>query len=209
MPIVYMATNIITGKKYIGITKQALNGRKKGHRHNANKMKNHPFYNTWRKYGEENFVWEILKECEDINEAVMLEERYIGELNTISPNGYNLMAGGLLPPNMKGRPKSEEHKRKIGEANKGKTIDEETRKKLIERLKGHTPWNKGKKNCQVAWNKGKEHSEETRKKISIANKGKTPWNKGIPRSPETIKKIRESKRIRKLLLLNQHMLSLP
>ena len=49
---------------------------------------------------------------------------------------------------------------------------------------GQTPWNKGKKGCQVAWNKGKHFSEETKQKLSDAHKGKTPWNKGIPHSEE-------------------------
>jgi hypothetical protein len=51
--------------------------------------------------------------------------------------------------------KSEEHKRKISEANKGKT-----------------PWNKGKKGVQTGSRLGVELSAETRAKISDAHKGK-------------------------------------
>ena len=39
---------------------------------------------------------------------------------------------------------SEETKRKIGEANRGKVRSEETRKKISVASKGRTPWNKGK-----------------------------------------------------------------
>jgi len=39
---------------------------------------------------------------------------------------------------------SEETKRKIGEANRGKVNSEETRKKMSVASKGRTPWNKGK-----------------------------------------------------------------
>lgn len=44
----------------------------------------------------------------------------------------------------KGKHQSEEHKAKIGKANKGK-------------LKGRVPWNKGLKNAQVPWNKDHNH----------------------------------------------------
>ena len=57
--------------------------------------------------------------------------------------------------------KSEEWKRKLSEAHKGKRLSEETRKKISEA-------NKGKLSC----NKGKRLSEETRKKISESLKGK-------------------------------------
>lgn len=193
MAIVYCATNIISGKKYIGITKQKLSDRKKRHRYVAKKLKKHPFYDAWRKYGKENFKWEVLRECDSVEEASLLEEHYIKEINTISPNGYNLLEGKIIPPNMKGISKSEEHKKKISEANKGKSKSEETKKKISDALKGNLPWNKGKNTGQIPWNKGINHSEETKQKIGEANKRKTPWNKGVPRSEETKQKIRLTK----------------
>lgn len=193
MAIVYCVTNKLSGKKYVGITKQTLSNRKKGHRHVAKKMKKHPFYDAWRSYGEENFVWEVLEECTSIEEAARLEVKFIQEMNTISPHGYNLLLGGVLPPNMKGVPKSEEHRRKISEANKGKKVSDEKKKRISETLKGNTPWNKGIVGAQEAWNKNIPHTQETKNKISNANKGKTPWNKGVPRSQETKDKIRLTK----------------
>lgn len=47
-----------------------------------------------------------------------------------------------------------------------------------EKMKGSSPWNKGKKGCQVAWNKGiktdsfAERTEEWKRKISESNKGR-------------------------------------
>ena len=64
--------------------------------------------------------------------------------------------------------------------NKGKKHTEETKKKLREANKGKTPWNKGKK-----------MSEEYCRKNSESHKGKTPWNKGKQLSEETKKKLRE------------------
>ena len=55
---------------------------------------------------------------------------------------------------------SEETKKKMSEANKGKHLSEETKLKISEA------------------NKGKKRSEETRKKISEAKKGKNIWIKG-------------------------------
>lgn len=179
MAIVYSATNKISGKKYIGITKQSLSNRKKGHRHQVRKNKRHPFYDAWRSYGEEVFDWMVLYESESILDVAEKEKTYIEEYDTIAPNGYNLLIGTIIPPNMKGIPKSEEHKRKISEANKGRPKTKEERKRISEGLKGNIPWNKNKKGLQVA------------------------WNKGIARSPETIEKIKSTKRKNYLLKLNQ------
>jgi len=81
--------------------------------------------------------------------------------------------------------------------NKGKKASLETRKKMSESQKGHTPWNKGKKGVMPEpWNKGKTgiFSEETRKKMSESHKGKTPVNKGRKMSEGQKKKISTSKK---------------
>ena len=67
----------------------------------------------------------------------------------------------------KGVPKSEKHKAKL-------------RKHLKKFMwkKGNEPWNKGKKELQVAWNKGKKFSMESRMRMSLSHKGHVPWNKG-------------------------------
>jgi hypothetical protein len=72
---------------------------------------------------------------------------------------------------------------------KGKPCSEETKKKISQKLKGRIPWNKGKhlpkemrkKLSEVlkGHGKGRYVSEETRKKLSEALKGNIPWNKGI------------------------------
>jgi len=60
------------------------------------------------------------------------------------------------------KPKSEETKRKISEAKKGKLLSKEHKLKISESLKGE-------KNPFF----GKTHTEESKAKIGIANKGKT------------------------------------
>ncbi len=65
-----------------------------------------------------------------------------------------------------GRAKSQEHKERIGDANKG-------------RLKGvhRAPQTEFKKG-NISHNKGKPMPAETKKRISDSNKGRVPWNKG-------------------------------
>ena len=79
---------------------------------------------------------------------------------------------------------SEETKKKLSKANKGKHLSEETRKKVSEAMKGHTVSEETRKKIAEAL-KGKPRSEETRKKISEAMKGHTV-------SEETRKKVSEA-----------------
>ena len=81
----------------------------------------------------------------------------------------------------RGKPRSEECKRKTAAAHRGMKRSKETRKRISESLKGKPTWNKGKpeteeqrlKRCgKNNPNWGKSPSEETRKKISIAGKGR-------------------------------------
>lgn len=77
------------------------------------------------------------------------------------------------------RPITDEHKRKIGLASKGRNIGrkhtDEAKKKMSEAAKGV--------------NIGRVKSDETRKKLSMALKGKVSPNKGKPMSEEQKKKI--------------------
>lgn len=56
-------------------------------------------YSAMRKYGEENFLFEIIGWFEDYNEK---EKYYIKFYNTKAPNGYNLTDGGEDPPHRYG-----------------------------------------------------------------------------------------------------------
>jgi len=87
------------------------------------------------------------------------------------------------------KPFSEEWKRKIGIASKGRIVSEETRKKSSESQKGKTLSEEHKRKIGEAQKGntnmlGKHHSEETKRKISIINKGRIV-------SEETKRKISE------------------
>ena len=96
--IVYKATNKVNGKSYIGYTTKSLEERKKTHFYKSkNKSDKHYFYlfkKALRKYGFESFEWSIICECSNIEECCSSEIFFIKNLNTISPNGYNLTEGG-------------------------------------------------------------------------------------------------------------------
>ena len=70
----------------------------------------------------------------------------------------------------KGEKLTEEHKKKISQATRGRIISKETRTKQSLARKGKDSWNKGTKGLQKAWNKGKTgiFSEETLRKLSAA-----------------------------------------
>ena len=99
---IYCYTNKINNKKYIGQTNN-LERRKKQHIqdsihcHKGHEISyNLPFHSAIRKYGIDNFDFEILKiiDTEDWNEVNDIESKYINDFQTICPNGYNLQAQG-------------------------------------------------------------------------------------------------------------------
>ena len=91
--IIYKATNKINGKCYIGQTRHSLEHRKTAHLRKAEKGVETHFYQAIRKYGEENFEWEILCSANDKKRLNELETFYITKFNSIK-NGYNMVDGG-------------------------------------------------------------------------------------------------------------------
>jgi hypothetical protein len=89
----------------------------------------------------------------------------------------------------KGKTHSEESKRKMSEVNKGKTLSEEHKRKISEAKKGKTFSEESKRKMSEV-NKGKTLSEEHKRKISETNKGRTL-------SEETRRKISEARKGRK------------
>ena len=136
MGVIYLRTNKINGKKYVG---QVTTKRFKARQNKWNNL-NLPYAgnvinNARKKYGIDAFDFEILKECED-EELNKWEMYFIKELNTKVPYGYNMTDGGDGCP---GYIHSEETKKKISESHKGKKHpnygkhrSEETRKKISE-----------------------------------------------------------------------------
>ena len=184
--IVYITTNIVNGKQYIGSHK--TENVDDGYLGSGTIIKN-----AIKKHGKENFRRELLIECDNIDKARDLEASYIKEYNTLSPNGYNISPTGgttrlgkhskktiqILRDKNKGKNNpwygkshSDEAREKMSFANIGRTptnLDElhtiKTRRKISATLKKKFQNNEIENGMT-----GKNHSEEARKKISEAAK---------------------------------------
>lgn len=91
---IYVYTNKINGKKYVGQTNRSLKRRANGN-HGTGYKGCTVFWNAIQKYGWENFEAEILYDNLTQEEANELEIKTIKELNTLDDNyGYNMCIGG-------------------------------------------------------------------------------------------------------------------
>ncbi|AEW47209.1 putative endonuclease [Bacillus phage BCP78] len=156
---IYKAVNKINGKVYVGKTTGALERRKRQHKHAAKSEKNKSyFHKALLKYGWENFSWEVIDTATDCDELNIKEIFWIKQLEAnTSAKGYNLTIGG---DGKVGYTHTEEARKRMSEARKGKKMSEDLKKKLIE------------------INTGREHTEEAKKKISDAQIGKPRKTKG-------------------------------
>lgn len=86
---IYKITNLINNKIYVGQSRHIYR-RWIEHRYSA-KDQNNPtlLYRAMRKYGENNFCFEIIEECEP-NQLNEREAYYMYLYNSFTPNGYNI-----------------------------------------------------------------------------------------------------------------------
>lgn len=93
--IIYKVTNIINNKIYIGQTIHSLNIRKSQHERSHEYGYKTAFSNAIKKYGKENFIWEIIYETDCIDDLNRMESFYIDKYKSlVTENGYNLKGGG-------------------------------------------------------------------------------------------------------------------
>jgi len=125
---IYKIRNIINGKVYVG---SSVNITKRWYDHKSNlrlnKSKSKKLQQAYIKYGEDNFLFEIIEECS--KELLIEREQYWMDTNDSYKNGYNL------------RPKAENNLSIIG-PNTGKIFSKEIREKMSESYKGKIPYNK-------------------------------------------------------------------
>ena len=97
--IVYKVSNISNGKMYIGITTKDLHTRKLGHLRDSKKGSSFLLHRAIRKYGKENFKWEIIENVHtNINNLYEREIYWIQFYNSTNTKyGYNLSGGGINP----------------------------------------------------------------------------------------------------------------
>ena len=212
--IIYKYTSP-SGKSYIG---QTVRPEERMAKHRRMAGDDCAFHRAIKKYGFENFTYEVLMtiDLEDKQELKQkldfFEKFYIRKYKTFE-NGYNMTAGGggclgfshIVSEEAKeklsiahtGKKLSEEHKKKISDGNKGKVFSEDTKGRMSAAQKNRSE--EHKKHLSEA-QKGKTLSEEHRQKLREAwarrkeHGNGVPWNKGKTGiySDETRHKISEA-----------------
>ena len=111
---IYCYTNKINNKKYIGQSinqpTERYNLHKSNHLNSNSNEFNTVIHKAMRKYGFENFDYEIIANyIDDVEILNLLEIYYIEQFNCQIPNGYNVDLGGRNSP----KPKTQEQKEKM------------------------------------------------------------------------------------------------
>lgn len=190
--LVYMTTNLINGKTYIGVhTTNSLNDGYIGNgiykQINADNARVRvPFVRAVTKYGYENFKREILYEFGNKELAYWWESYLVDDDFIKRSDNYNAVTGGRYGGGIKrhsseskkrmsfsqvGKKLTEEHKRNISIGNLGRKMNEEAKIKIGNVHRGKKLTDKQKKQISES-QKGRKQSEETKKKRADANRGK-------------------------------------
>lgn len=129
---VYVHTNKLNGKRYVGITSKS----KVEHRWNSGRgyKENPHFYSAITKYGWDSFTHEILFDGMSGQEAKAKEIELIREWRTQDARyGYNMTSGGDGTPDYH---PSEETRKKLSNARRKENLSEETLQRRSEGLRG-------------------------------------------------------------------------
>jgi group I intron endonuclease len=163
MHYVYLITNLVNGKLYVGQT--LLTPEQRLREHIYSKLKQDYFHAAIRKHGKDAFIVEELGRFETQEATNEAEKFWIERFNTCNRTlGYNTTYGGDY-----GGIPNEETRAKIGLASKGRTHSPETRQKMSEAHAGEKNHLFGLPPEQQPWF-GKKLSEEHKKHCSEARK---------------------------------------
>ena len=172
MGIIYMTTNIINGRKYIGVD-----------------TKNNKYYFgsgksiklAIKKYGSENFIKEIIESSEDKSYLFEREKYWIEYYDAVNSKLFYNISDGGKGGNMLNNEESI-RKHKIG-SKKGTDKANLLRKgKTYEEIYGDKSEDEKEKRRLAGL--GKKYDKERNLKVSQSLKGKIPWNKGLKRETD-------------------------
>lgn len=169
---IYITTNMVNGRKYIGQKKFDNKGAWKTYLGSGTSLKQ-----AVKMYGRENFSREIVMIAFSEKGLNLLEIEFIKNHDASeSRDYYNISFGGEAFAT--GTHHSEEARRSISQKLKGRVKSADTRRKLSEAFKGKPLTEDTKRKMRDA-RIGRHCSEETKQRISMANKGisKTPQAK--------------------------------
>jgi len=146
---IYIITNTINNKQYVGWTVKTIEKRFKNHIYIAKCGSKTYLHNALLRYGPENFNIKLLEQVTNIRLAKKREKFYIQKYKTYEI-GYNLTLGGDGTIGIK---YTEERKKQMSDSRKGR----QTGPGFPSR-------------------KGTKHSKESKKKMSKSHRGmKKPW----------------------------------
>lgn len=159
----YKATCKITGKAYIGYTED-FQRRKREHLSAKGKT---AFHRAIRKYGPENFIWEIIYESSDpYHTKTVMEPKMIKEHHTFhKENGYNMTFGGegFIGGTYV---HTEETKKHISECRKNFLNNNPEAIKAIQKSNSTRILSNETKRKMSSAAKNRIHSEESKRKLS-------------------------------------------
>lgn len=92
MGYIYLITNTINNKKYVGQTSRSIQERWKEHCRSAVYHKEKALYRAFLKYGINNFTIQEIENCD--NEILSTREQYWIKYYDSYNNGYNMTMGG-------------------------------------------------------------------------------------------------------------------
>lgn len=168
---IYLITNIVTRKTYVGMTTDNIHNRFSNHKSAARRGSECTIHRAIRKYGDNVFTIELLESVEDQNDLPNREIHWIAKLRP----EYNMTKGGETPVNgplteshraaisrgMKGNPKvrewkigrraSESTKQKMSMSHKNRKRTPEEKAKLAERCR-----QMASKAANIRWSKYRE-----------------------------------------------------
>ncbi len=182
---IYLITNNVNGKRYVGLTSRSVSERWAEHLEEARGSRSQRALTlAIRKYGVPAFTIEQIAEADDWDSLCVAEVDLIESLGTKAPLGYNMTDGGEgcrgLCDEALGRMREKcrklrhttESRQKISEAGTGRIVSDETKARISDK------------------HSGKVLSQEHRQKLSLAKTGK----KMPVRSEEHKRKISEGLR---------------
>lgn len=169
---IYIITNLIDGKQYIG---QSINIERRFYEHRCiSHETNVHLKRALKKYGKENFKYEVLEECSEEE----LNEKEIEYIKLLKPE-YNVSLGGQnslrrYPDSVKAviSKKSRQQWKLM--------TDDEKLARVKNNLTGQ------------GWNKGMHPSTETKEKLRKVNLGKRQSKETIEKRKETFRKKKEN-----------------
>jgi group I intron endonuclease len=177
--LIYLITNTVNQREYIGKTTSGLQERWSEHKRAAKKGSKTAIHAAIRKYGPDAFTVDTIADNIPSDWLDAVEIAFISAAKTFgTDHGYNLTPGGDGQPAgtahpSYGIPLSPERRAKISVAHIGKTVSVETRAKLS------------------AASTGTKHSAETRAKMSASRTG-------VKRPREVVAKMVEARTGKKL-----------